>query len=393
MDLNGSEIKKDDFLVKFITKMYDQDIAFEDLTIQILSTDDKENVSEVLELEELLKAHLTAKQFATWKAHATDFTCEITDAEGKSVEGIKFTKDDNNNVTFNAVSTVKSGNYNVAIAFKDDRTKEEGLFKFIGKVSVEAASITPAETSGYWNNNVAVIKGYFDDNKEPKTFNYSADLNDLFKIEIPESIKENTSVNFELVRTDFAANVTIDEAGIITLAKTIREDGDVKENLIGKELEFRVIVKNGDFELVKETFKLKFLNPLQNLTQNTVDNKLVEDTKQSINLLTLLSLKDRSGRELFDIKGTTSDRKLSKHGQVYLKKDENNYPTGVTFEIVTSNTPLEIAEDGVTAKWNEKSGIVLHDKLDVTIKVMIEHDFGTSECDIVVTLVPATIAK
>ena len=238
MDLNGSGIKKADFQVTFITQMYDKNVTFEDLTIEILA--ETGNVSEELKFKDIL-SDLTSKQFDRWKENAENFKCVITDAEGEKVDAIKAEfSADNDGFKLSATSKAEAGDYNVVITFEDKRTGEEGLFNISGKVTVVAPTIEPNLSVGYWKEGVLTIPGVF---KKDAKFDLSVDLLNAFVIDVPGVAAP--TMEFKLNREDLAGCVEINDSKV-TWLKNVEEDGEVTENLFEKELEFTVSIKNGN---------------------------------------------------------------------------------------------------------------------------------------------------
>lgn len=81
-------------------------------------------------------------------------------------------------------------------------------------------------------------------------------MKNAFIIETPEGI--DPTLEFALVREDITAEYITISGNEITWNKNL-----ANENLIGKELEFTVKVKNGNVVLfLSKLNKLKFINPL-----------------------------------------------------------------------------------------------------------------------------------
>lgn len=375
MDLNGSGIRKADFKVKFITKMYDKDVAFKNLTIKILA--ETENVSEELKFKDIL-SDLSTKQFDRWKENAENFKCVITNAEGEKVDAIKAEFSGTDGFKLKATSKAEAGNYSVTIIFEDKRTGEEGLFKITGNVTVVAPSIDPDLSLGYWDKDVLTIPGVF--NKDKK-FDLSVDLKNAFVINI-EGVSD-PKMEFKLNREDLAGCIDIEGSKVTWVKNLEDEEGNVTENLFGKELEFTVVIKNGELKLAEKTYKLKFINPLAEVvTWNNVKHTLANDKDgqivSSFDLYRLLSFKDTQSteHELFNItsKGTTldSDGNFTTIGTTCYELNKNN----VKFEILTPKSNLSIDENGL-ATWENVPGAAFVGAT-VDVKVTITHNYGTS---------------
>ena len=371
MDLNGSGIKKADFQVTFITQMYDKNVTFEDLTIEILA--ETGNVSEELKFKDIL-SDLTSKQFDRWKENAENFKCVITDAEGEKVDAIKAEfSADNDGFKLSATSKAEAGDYNVVITFEDKRTGEEGLFNISGKVTVVAPTIEPNLSVGYWKEGVLTIPGVF---KEGAKFDLSVDLLNAFVIDVPGVAAP--TMEFKLNREDLAGCVEIKDSKV-TWLKNVEEDGEVTENLFEKELEFTVSIKNGNLVLAEQVYKLKFVNPLaKTVEKNGVKCTLANDkdgiTTSTFDLYKLLSFKDTQAakHELFGISGTTSTGDFNEIGTTCYELIKSN----VKFEIVTANTNLTIDDQGI-ATWKNVEGAAFTGA-NIDVNVTITHKYGTS---------------
>ena len=275
--------------------MYDKNVTFEDLTIEILA--ETGNVSEELKFKDIL-SDLTSKQFDRWKENAENFKCVITDAEGEKVDAIKAEfSADNDGFKLSATSKAEAGDYNVVITFEDKRTGEEGLFNISGKVTVVAPTIEPNLSVGYWKEGVLTIPGVF---KEGAKFDLSVDLLNAFVIDVPGVAAP--TMEFKLNREDLAGCVEIKDSKV-TWLKNVEEDGEVTENLFEKELEFTVSIKNGNLVLAEQVYKLKFVNPLaKTVEKNGVKCTLANDkdgiTTSTFDLYKLLSFKIRKQQSM-----------------------------------------------------------------------------------------------
>ena len=277
-----------------------------------------------------------------------------------------------------ATSKAEAGNYSVTITFEDKRTGEEGLFKITGNVTVVAPSIDPDLSLGYWDKDVLTIPGVF--NKDKK-FDLSVDLKNAFVINI-EGVSD-PKMEFKLNREDLAGCIDIEGSKVTWVKNLEDEEGNVTENLFGKELEFTVVIKNGELKLAEKTYKLKFINPLAEVvTWNNVKHTLANDKDgqivSSFDLYRLLSFKDTQSteHELFNItsKGTTldSDGNFTTIGTTCYELNKNN----VKFEILTPKSNLSIDENGL-ATWENVPGAAFVGAT-VDVKVTITHNYGTS---------------
>ena len=376
MDWNGN-LKSVDISVEFHTQMYSNDVQFADQKITIMKENGNTLEKEV-KFDDILKAVMTAKQLELWKTHAKDLEGTVTDAEGKEIDGAKVIITDKTSFNVSATSAVKPGDYTITIKFTDDRTDEEGLFVITGKLTVDALTITPNLAEGYWTDNVLTIPGVYTD--ATTKYVLKANMKNAFIIETPEGI--DPTLEFALVREDITAEYITISGNEITWNKNL-----ANENLIGKELEFTVKVKNGNVVLSEQTYKLKFINPLSgNVVQNKVKHTLENDrnsaSTSTFDLNKLLSFADvqKEANELFGLSGKGTEKEpyastgdFTELAKAVYELDKAN----IKFEIEgTNKTNLTLGENGIVT-WTNVTGAEFNG-VTVNFNVTITHKYGTS---------------
>lgn len=386
MDWNGTKMVPAKFEAEFHTQMYSKDVTFADQKITIMQ-ENGNTLDNALEFDAILGKVMTAKQLELWKTHATNLKGTVTDAKGTVVTGAEVVITGKTSFNITATSDVKPGNYNVTIKFEDDRTGEEGLFIITGKLTVDAFTITPNLADGYWVNNVLTIPGVFTNATTP--FDLSVKMNDAFIITAPEGM--TVTKEYALVREDITDEYIEIDGDKITWKKNL-----AKENLIGKELEFIVTVKNGSVVLAKETYKLKFVNPLsakveQNEVKHTLANDRNSTAKSTFDLNKLLSFKDVQTvtNELFGLSGDGSKEKPYASTGDFTSLAYDVYgleKSNVKFEVIgENNTNLVLDEETGEVTWTNVTGAEFNG-VTVNFKVTITHNYGTSTGNISVTI-------
>ncbi len=386
MDWNGTKMVPAKFEAEFHTQMYSKDVTFADQKITIVQ-ENGNTLDNALEFDAILGKVMTAKQLELWKTHATNLKGTVTDAKGTVVTGVEVVITGKTSFNITVTSDVKPGNYNVTIKFEDDRTGEEGLFIITGKLIVDAFTITPNLADGYWVNNVLTIPGVFTDATTP--FDLSVKMNDAFIITAPEGM--TVTKEYALVREDITDEYIEINGDKITWKKNL-----AKENLIGKELEFIVTVKNGSVVLAKETYKLKFVNPLsakveQNEVKHTLANDRNSTAKSTFDLNKLLSFKDVQTvtNELFGLSGDGSKEKPYASTGDFTSLAYDVYgleKSNVKFEVIgENNTNLVLDEETGEVTWTNVTGAEFNG-VTVNFKVTIIHNYGTSTGNISVTI-------
>ncbi len=366
--------------------MYNKDVTFADQKIAIMQ-ENGNTLDKALEFDAILGKVMTAKQLELWKAHATNLVGTVTDAEGTVVIGANVVITGTTSFNITATSAVKPGDYTVTIKFEDERTGEEGLFVITGKLTVDAYTITPNLAEGYWVNNVLTIPGVFTNATTP--FDLSVRMNDAFIITVPEGM--NVTKEYAFVREDITSEYIEIVGDKITWKKNL-----AKENLIGKELEFTVTVKNGSVVLAKETYNLKFVNPLstkieQNKVQHTLANDRNTTAKSTFDLNQLLSFKDVQTvpNKLFELSGDgTKENPYKSTGDFTdLALDVYNLTkSSVKFEIIgENNTNLTLNENTGEVTWTNVTGAEFNG-VTVNFKVTITHKYGISTGEISITI-------
>lgn len=236
-------------------------------------------------------------------------------------------------------------------------------------------------------NNVLTIPGVFTNATTP--FDLSVKMNDAFIITAPEGM--TVTKEYALVREDITDEYIEIDGDKITWKKNL-----AKENLIGKELEFIVTIKNGSVVLAKETYKLKFVNPLsakveQNEVKHTLANDRNSTAKSTFDLNKLLSFKDVQTvtNELFGLSGDGSKEKPYASTGDFTSLAYDVYgleKSNVKFEVIgENNTNLVLDEETGEVTWTNVTGAEFNG-VTVNFKVTITHNYGTSTGNISVTI-------